>query len=273
MYIFYPLYGLANRMRVVDSAYRFCNTYNKKFVIYWECDQVVNCPFNRLFIPLSNLNESNSYRYVRFLHKLERHFGFVRWFIKFIERCHILKIFKEEQYEELRAFTQKGGEKFLFVIVESYSVFYRTEEDDFLRNLFQLNDPMLQRLKNETKTFKNNIFGVHIRRTDNKDSIEKSPLELFIKRMREEIIKDPEAQFYVASDDPSVKEQLLQIFGKKHVVIPTGIIDRDSEEGISQALIEMCTLSKTNHILGSYYSSFSEIASSMGNVKLEVLKK
>ena len=273
MYIFYPLYGLANRMRVIDSAYRFCKTYNKKFVICWERDQVVNCPFNKLFNPLAYLKESHSYRYVRLLHKLERHFGLVRWFVQVLERCHILKIFKEEQYEELRAFTKKGGNKFLWVIVESYSVFYRTEEDDFLRDLFQLNDLMSQRLKNETKAFKTNVIGVHVRRTDNKDSIERSPLELFIKRMREEIIKDPEAQFYVASDDPSVKEQLLQIFGKKHVVIPTGIIDRDSEEGISQALIEMCTLSKTNHILGSYYSSFSEIASSMGNVKLEVLKK
>jgi hypothetical protein len=77
----------------------------------------------------------------------------------------------------------------------------------------------------------------------------------------------------VASDDTSVKEQLLQIFGAERIIIPTGIINRDSEEGIRQAVIEMYALSSTNRILGSYYSSFSEIASSIGNVKLEVLKK
>ena len=273
MYIFYPLYGLANRMRVIDSAYRFCKTYNKKFVICWERDQVVNCPFNKLFNPLAYLKESHSYRYVRLLHKLERHFGLVRWFVQVLERCHILKIFKEEQYEELRAFTKKGGNKFLWVIVESYSVFYRTEEDDFLRDLFQLNDLMSQRLKNETKAFKTNVIGVHVRRTDNKDSIERSPLELFIARMQEEIVKDPEVQFYVASDEPLVKEQLLHMFGAQRIIIPTGVIGRDSEEGIRQALIEMYALSKTKRILGSYYSSFSEIASSLDSVELQIIMK
>ena len=273
MYIFYPKYGLANRMRVIDSAYRFCSTHNKKFVICWERDQIVNCPFNKLFNPLSNLKESHSYRYILFLHKLERHFRLARWFVQLLERCHILKIFKEEQYEELRAFAIKGGNKFLWVIVESYSVFFRTEEDDFLRDLFQLNDLMSQRLKNETKAFKNHVIGVHVRRTDNKDSIEQSPLELFIARMQEEIVKDPEVQFYVASDNPLVKEQLLHIFGAQRIIIPTGVIGRDSEEGIRQAVIEMYALSKTNRILGSYYSSFSEIASSLAGIKLETIIK
>lgn len=273
MYIFYPIGGLANRMRVIDSAYRFCTTHNKKFMICWERNQILNCQFNKLFKPLKYLKESNSYCYIRFLYKVERRFRLVRWFVQMLEKCHILKIFKEGQYEELRAFSKKGGDKFLWVIVESYSVFFRTEEDDFLRDLFQLNDLMLQRLKNETKAFKNNVIGVHIRRTDNKNSIEQSSLELFIEQIQKEIVKDSEVQFYVASDDTSVKEQLLQIFGAERIIIPTGIINRDSEEGIRQAVIEMYALSSTNRILGSYYSSFSEIASSIGNVKLEVLKK
>ena len=272
MYIFYPLYGLGNRMRVIDSAYRFCDTHHKKFRIYWKRDHVVNCPFNELFFPLDHLRESSSYKYIVFLHKLERHFGLVRSLMKALEWCHILKIFKEEQYQELRDFTNKGGAKFLFVIVESYSVFFKTEEDDFLRDLFILNDSMSKRLSNEIKSFKNNVIGVHIRRTDNKDSIERSPLELFIARMQEEIVKDPEVQFYVASDDPLVKEQLLHMFGAQRIIIPTGVIGRDSEEGIRQAVIEMYALSKTNRILGSYYSSFSEIASYIGGIKLTTLK-
>ncbi len=272
MYVFYPIGGLANRMRVIDSAYRFCTTHNKKFMICWERNQILNCQFNKLFKPLKYLKESNSYCYIRFLYKVERRFRLVRWFVQVLERCHILKIFKEEQYEELRAFTKKGGNKFLWVIVESYSVFYRTEEDDFLRDLFQLNDLMSQRLKNETKAFKTNVIGVHVRRTDNKDSIERSPLELFIARMQEEIVKDPEVQFYVASDDPLVKEQLLHMFGAQRIIIPTGVIGRDSEEGIRQAVIEMYALSKTNHILGSYYSSFSSKASYIGGIKLTTLK-
>lgn len=271
MYIFYPLYGLANRMRVIDSAYRFCTTYNKKFVICWERDEVVNCAFNKVFKPLAYLKESHSYSYIRFVHKLERHFALVRSLMKALEWCHILKIFKQEQYQELRDFTNKGGAKFLFVIVESYSVFFRTEEDDFLRDLFILNDSMSKRLSNEIKSFKNNVIGVHIRRTDNKDSIERSPLELFIARMQEEIVKDPEVQFYVASDDPLVKEQLLHMFGAQRIIIPAGVIGRDSEEGIRQAVIEMYALSTTKRIFGSYYSSFSEVASDLSHIQLYVL--
>ena len=271
MYIFYPLYGLANRMRVMDSAYRFCKTHKKKFVICWEKDHVVNCKFNKLFVPLAHLKESNSYRFVLFLHKLERHFAIARWCVKLLEKCHILKIFNQEQYLELRAYTAKGGDKFLFVLVESYSVFYQTEQDEYLRELFTLKNEMSDRLQKETKDFKENIIGVHIRRTDNKESIEKSPLDLFVSRIQKEIDIDNDVQFYVASDDPNVKQKLLDLFGTEQIIVPTGIISRDSEEGIKQAVVEMYALSKTKLLLGCHNSSFSTAASMIGKIPKETI--
>lgn len=272
MYIFYPLYGLANRMRMIDSAYRFCRTHNKRFVIYWKRDTIDNCEFNKLFIPIDHLKETKSYNHILLFHKFERHYSLVRWLVKMLDRCHIIKFFGEQQHKELSEFTKKGGGKYLFVIVESYSAFFQNEQDIFLSDLFTLNDDMLLRINNEVKNFDNNIVGVHIRRTDNKDSIEHSPLELFVKRMQEEIHLNSNVRFYVASDDSNVKQYILDIYGAERILLPKGIIGRDSVEGLKQAVIEMYALSKTKYIMGSYYSSFSEISSLLGGINLKIIK-
>lgn len=56
--------------------------------------------------------------------------------------------------------------------------------------------------------FSERTIGVHIRRTDNVVSIQSSPLENFTNIMDEEIKKNANTKFYVASDDDEVKESL-----------------------------------------------------------------
>ena len=117
-----------------------------------------------------------------------------------------------------------------------------------------------------------NIYGVHIRRTDNTWSTENSPLELFEDKIVEILKKEPDSLFYVASDDTDVIKRLKKRFGDC-ILSREKVFSRTSVSGIQDAIVEMWLLSKTKKIFGSYYSSYSEMAAKIGDVMLEILKK
>ena len=115
-------------------------------------------------------------------------------------------------------------------------------------------------------------IGIHIRRTDNIGSITHSPTSLFIERMKEEIRKDEKCLFYLATDSEKEKEQLKKIFGKNLITSPHAA-DRNSINGMKDALTELYILSRTNKILGSMQSSYSETAAQISGIPYELLKK
>ncbi|HOW26139.1 MAG TPA: hypothetical protein PK711_10770 [Bacteroidales bacterium] len=143
----------------------------------------------------------------------------------------------------------------------------------FRSDLFQLQPEIAERVKQETEGFDENTIGVHIRRSDHIHSIEHSPLELFEEYMLNELSNCPEAKFYIASDDEAVKEHFKQNpQWKSKVIFSEGCLLRDSQEGILQAVTEFYALSRTRKILGSYWSTFSELASRIGYLNLMVVK-
>lgn len=98
-------------------------------------------------------------------------------------------------------------------------------------------------------------MGVHIRRTDNALSIAQSPTRLFIERMKKEIEQNGDTTFYLASDSEEDKRSIVNRFGNR-VFTSVHKADRNSLEGMQEALVELYLLSRTRHVLGSVHSSF-----------------
>lgn len=90
--------------------------------------------------------------------------------------------------------------------------------------------------------------------------------------MKSEIETSPKTRFYLATDSPEVKSAMKEEFGER-LIMSDGVINRNSEDGIINAAVELYSLAKTSKILGSYYSSYSEMAARLGKIKLEVIKK
>ena len=77
--------------------------------------------------------------------------------------------------------------------------------------------------------------------------------------------------FYLSSDDTDVKKTLTDTFGKT-IITGNKPVDRQSVAGVQDAVTDLYCLAATTKILGSYYSSFSEIAAQINNIQLEVIK-
>ncbi|NJK87705.1 MAG: hypothetical protein HC906_18745 [Bacteroidales bacterium] len=96
---------------------------------------------------------------------------------------------------------------------------------------------------------------MHIRRGDHIKSKKHSPLEAFMKQMKNEIKDHPDCCFFLATDSVSEEEILKREFGER-IIVHQKILDRNTEQGIIDAVIDLLCLSSTNKIIGSHYSSF-----------------
>ena len=137
-----------------------------------------------------------------------------------------------------------------------------------LRQIF-IPTPEIQSMIDEmTRQFTSHTVGIHVRRTDNTMSIRESPISSFVEFMEREIEKDAKATFYIASDDNEVKEFMRNKFS--HRVLFSNIeLSRSSLSGMKMAVSELFALSKTSKILGSYYSSYSQIAAELGGTPIQ----
>jgi hypothetical protein len=112
-------------------------------------------------------------------------------------------------------------------------------------------------------------IGIHIRRTDLLESIMKSPLSAFVEKMKQEIEKTPQVNFYVASDSKDEKLKLKSIFGERIITMEKRV-KRNTKEGIRDALIELFALANTRKLYGSFHSTYSMLAAEIGQIPIEI---
>ena len=82
--------------------------------------------------------------------------------------------------------------------------------------------------------------------------------------------ENPEQKFYLATDSRDVKDVFKYLF-ETSLITSDPDYSRNNETGIKDALFELFMLSKSQMILGSYWSSFAETAARIGNIPLKTI--
>lgn len=264
-----PIGGLANRVYAITSAMALCKCNEIKLKVIWFKDYTMGARFNALF-KLSNMTDSveiiDAHWYHYIYDRPRKHNLWVSYFFQWL-------LFKKRSYEKdmFVAFTPekliKDFERLDRIYLVHCSRFYPHESFNDLI----LQDDIIEKVAAVASLFLNlDVIGVHIRRTDNIRSIKKSPLNLFIEKMDQEIAIDPNVKFYVASDSFKEKMKLKDRYGNR-IITSLKEAERNSEEGIKEALVELCILSKTKKIYGSAHSTFSELAAQISGIDLVIL--
>src|SRR6185312_3197095 len=131
--------------------------------------------------------------------------------------------------------------------------------------------PIREKVGLVTKKYTAHVIGVHIRRMDHGISIQYSPVELFINKMHAELENQKNTKFFLCTDDAEVEKAIVAEFGDK-IITYEKELSRQTIKGMQDALVDLYCLSSTKKILGSYWSSYSDIASRLNHIELEVLK-
>ncbi|WP_188500462.1 hypothetical protein [Pontibacter amylolyticus] len=290
-----PVGGLCNRMRAIDSAVRLAEETGKQLVVFWGRDQRLNCRYAALFKPSPNFSVME-----------EKQWAGKKAIFPYLPGSRPMSIGKKSLYALTKFVLNINAEIWYEEIEHTVAPLdtsiqpnkIRSMQDYEVQSLSSIN-PLLQvlntigsafvcsawkltsgqnyrenfvpidRLHSQIAELSNrftNMVGVHIRRSDHTASIEHSPLQKFTSAMDREI-EENNANFFLSTDCKTTEKELLEKYPNRITTFQKSSYNRNSEQGIQEALIDLYCLSKTDKVLGSYYSSFSQVAAEISGIE------
>lgn len=259
-----PLGGLCNRLRAVMSAVSLARDANVPLRVVWLRDAGLNARFSDLFQPLPPICDTSVemmdsdalYAYgvprLRNLYLpslLQR-----RSYDTILSEARLANIIREASPKDLPSSVLRHlrGK----VLIQTGLGFYPTDDREFLQ-LFVPSETVRSLLAKRLANIGPHTVGLHIRRTDNVSALRHSPLSAFEDAMRSDLERDPEASFYIATDDPDVQTELSSRFPS--CCWSDASPSRSTLVGMQDALAELFTRIACPRFHGSYWSSFSDM--------------
>lgn len=269
MIIIEPCAGLGNRLLGLASAHTVAEKLGRELVVMWKREVGCNIRADELFdLPMQVIEISEN--------------GFKKEPIAQWKGDRVKKQWRQKagrffSCDDVEQIKQEQGYEALYRMIEQEPIVYikafgpicevGAQDYAFLKpapGIIEKGARLFEKLDGNT-------VGVHVRRTDHTEAIANSPIDVFVEKMQQELTAEKETKFFVATDDATVREELRQKLPQTTLIfLESGIIDRNSREGLEDALIEMLALSKCKKIIGSYNSTFSLLPSYIGNIPLVI---
>ncbi len=264
-----PYGGLGNRLRSIDSAFALAECTQKNATIIWDANEELNCSFSELFevphniglkeISTSYLPRKINEKFSMVMHKLNINYPF--GYDKILHEEDVYSM-KQQNYDFCKL--KKSGKIYIYI---NGRFLFPEKPYHYLKPVKNIQD----KVESLSGVFSPGTVGVHIRRTDNKLAIKESPLQNFVELMKKENAENRNIKFYLSTDSPEAENYVKRSFPNQ-VVSYKKELSRNKMQGVKDALIDMLCLSRTSKIIGSYYSSFSEVASEMGKIPLVIAR-
>lgn len=266
--VFYPQYGLANRLRAIASAIILADSTGRKLMVNW--------------VPAEN--ECNIAWEDLFLNQVERYplpLSSFQTGVNFYDDTGSYDFY----WNMPQLLAQNKSDVVALRTFRNFRPKGMTEEDfKHLKSLFYKSlNPVsaVQKTVNAVheQYFKNNdVIGIHIRRNDyfsylRQDPKEVAPTELFIRKMMHILKVNPKARFFLATDDKDEEQIIKSRLQGAVIVHEKNAVSRLTKNGMQDALVDWLLLSSTSKIIGSYRSSFNEEASIVHMIGVETIPK
>lgn len=253
--------GLCNRLRVLLGALAISEQEKIPTKLVWRPDWQCDAYFDELFEPVDS----------RWLEIVEGNFfdrpsSHKELYLPQILRLPFygrqIKLYHPERHGDLVEIVKRNRRVYINTGYHIHN--YTSEHIARLRPRSELQEQIEATVAN----FPENVIGVHVRRTDNQWSTAVSTDEAFVEAMN----RYPEAKFYVATDDEAVKWRLREAF-KDRIFTRETDARRDNASSLGEAVVDLFCLSRTRRIIGSFWSSFTDMAAEIGGIPLEVAGK
>jgi len=269
--------GLGNRIKGLISIIRLGKYFKRKPLLHWPKNVTMGCSFRELFD--YNIKELNEKELNELLN--EKHEFYREWIDNIQTKKRIL-------LSQCWRFIMLHGE-IPYGFAREYPTIKKNNIDfEFERIPLKIRERILKELKelkiNKKIKEKVNCFekkykiskriGIHSRSRDFQNSPEGrgkiSTTDLFLKRIKEILIENPKVEFFLCTDSKETEDLYKKELGKKIVVFPKKNWDMSSSEASKDSLVDLLLLSKTQRILGTYLSTFTEMAWWFGKCKQKI---
>lgn len=259
--------GLGNRLRTIGSLQNLAQRTGQKLCVIWTKEYDLNARFSDLFekqqdFSVWNLTVSKWFRNILCHYFLySRRSKIFRALV--VNGCYIQSHSETEMVEDLN--------KHKLIFVRTCYEFTKEYSLDSFRFNDDVKSRSLVRKELDDATEEENLIGVHIRRGDHVVSSEYSSSQMFEDYIENVRDKNTSTRFYIASDSVEEKENMKSKFGDSIIIQPVSSYARDTKEGIVESAVELYNLSCCSQIIGSFTSTFSEMAAKLGHSILKIL--
>jgi hypothetical protein len=260
--------ALCNRMRALESAWAMREAVGCEVIAVWTLNRNMGAPFGHLFEPVPGVHDfPDAGAADRFI----AGFG-PTLSINHGDRAFLRMPALEKARLQLSQLHHDTLAKHRVVYIRSWRHFWHRSDrlagaafEDF-RPIAELRD----RIAVVTARFDPTTIGVHVRRTDLAAAIRHGPTDLFVQRMRQAIDRGAET-FFVATDEPEEEALLRAAFGERIVSYPKRTLARNDVAGVQDAIVDLYCLAATSGIIGSFGSTFCDVAPLIRRIPLEIV--
>lgn len=232
--------------------------------VYWAVNRDCGAAFNELFQPVE----------MPFFNVLEPYFWQVHLAFSRKKNLFIPGLLRRFCFSSQLVGTAECLDEILPSKIQGQKPFvisgYSLSAHKNMTTLFKPTEALQARINALTERFSDTTIGIHIRRGDNRQSIEHNSPGDYIGFMERQLAKCPTTTFYIASDSIALKQELATRFPDS-VILNNAVLERHSVEGMKDAVVDLWCLAATNRIVGSYFSSYSDIAAELGSIPLTIL--
>ncbi len=268
--------GLANRLRAIDSARTLCRRFDRPLRVVWIRDaRQIDARFSDLFEPVDG--PVVSIREATALDRLRYAPPSWRRNLRFPALWQALRFGPSRRLSVPRGLVlQRTG--------ELPGLFARRDRTVFLQAWWQMVPseeryaafrpipPLLAEIDALAAAFPGSrTVGVHVRRGDHTQAIHRSPVESFEARMDALLASREADSFFLATDDPAVRNRLASRYGSR-LLVRDGSSDRSTIAGMRGAVVDLWTLSRCARLLASCGSTFAPTAATLGAIPCETVE-
>ena len=249
--------GLGNRIKAIVS----CMRLDSNHAVYWVKNKDLYCNFNDLFS--NKIEVKDVPPYIR---------CYKPWRLAVLPQDDIPEDFNSVTNDtNIFSYVDPNGRN----IDIEYDRIPMSVRQEYLKYFDKLiiNPDILSEVQRFSKKFDENTVSIHIRSWADDDERNQNyhRLQKFIDESKK---FDEKTTFYLTSDSDYVKLKFREIYGDRLFMYDrkTSILDsRLNSFGIQEDFIEMLLLSKNSHIIGTYLSTYTEVAWWFGGATAKVV--
>lgn len=255
--------GIANRIKCLVSMWRLSEKFDRKLYLYWVKNHTCGADFKDLFendlffeeISKEKLKElfeeecilSQTFRFVPLAGEIPDKFA---------------KVYPTPRGNnidfEFERIPQEVRENILFYLKQLRPIEKIRKIADYLTEKYDVP----------------NLVGVHVRRDDflvGKERLgDVSSDNKFFEKIDEILKEDFKTKFLLCTDSQETEDKFIEEYGNRIIIYPKKNRDRTTVLNTQQGLIDLLLLSRTKHIIGTYRSTFNELAWWLGGCKAKV---
>ena len=264
-------FGLGNRILAMGCALNLAAELNYRLVVYWRADKEVGkTRFDDLFettaLPFELVEGYEAQVMVSAIYSSSEWFKSPKREIwRFLRSLLLSQYDKKIKLHESKGNYDADLSNYRKILLSANDLFRYDCDTTWLKPLPHITAQIVEL----NEQFAPNTMGVHFRGTDLPYV---PPLEKIISRMRAEVELDPGVKFFLASDGDVRGKMMQDLFGDR--LITNTIQDaRKTVRGHEGAVVDLFGLASTSRIIGPRYSTFSLLASILGNKPLLRIKR